>query len=114
MLSRFLLRLLYLTPLGYLISSINLLNNKVVKGINIDISKYSPIRVSTNPKPNIQLRLNWFINGLLLLIQGFYILLNNIGGDMGGGYALLSFIFGGVSLISSVFPQIQWNRSIFK
>ncbi len=113
MLSQLIVRLLYLTPIGYLIGSVNLLSKKSIKGININLGKYSPIRANISTKPNTKTRFNWFLNSVVLLFQSYQILSKNIGGEIGGGYAILAIIFGSVCFVSALFPKIQWNKSLF-
>jgi hypothetical protein len=113
MFSILIIRLLYLTPIGYLISSADLLSNKSIKGINVNLSKYSPIRANISSKPDIATRINWLLNSIILFFQGFQILSKNIGGEIGGGYAILATIFGGICFVSAIFPKIQWNKNLF-
>lgn len=114
MFSQLIIRLLFLTPIGYLINSVNLLSNKNIQGINVDISKYSPIRADINTKPDIAMRVNWFLNSTVLIFQSYQILSKNLGGEIGGGYAVLAAIFGGICFVSAIFPKIQWNKNLFR
>ena len=108
------LRLLYLTPFGYLLSTLSLLQGEKTKGIYIDLKRYSPIRAQVKQKPTFNERLNWFINGVFLLGQGLLVLIKQIAGDIGGAYALVAFIFGVVSLVSAIFPSFPWNKKFLK
>jgi hypothetical protein len=110
----FLLRLLYFTPFGYLLSSVLLLSGDRIKGLKVNLSRYSPIRAEVKVKPNANMRINWFFNAIILFIQSFYVLSNNIAGDIGGGYALLAIIFGGISMVSAIYPKVIWNKNIFR
>ena len=114
MFSQLIIRLLYLTPIGYLISSVNLLSNNNIRGINVNISRYSPIRAHLSRKPDTSMRINWFVNSLVLFFQSFQILSKNIGGEIGEGYAVLATIFGGICFVSAIFPKIQWNKNLFR
>ena len=113
MFSQLIIRLLYLTPIGFLMSSVSLLSNKSIKGINVDLGKYSPIRASISSKPGINMRANWLLNSIVLFFQSFQILSKNFGGEIGGGYAILALIFGGICFVSSIYPKIQWNKNLF-
>jgi len=81
------LRLLYLTPFGYLLSTLSLLQGEKIKGITIDLKRYSPIRAYVKQKPTFNERLNWFINGIFLLVEGWFVLIKQIAGDIGGAFA---------------------------
>ena len=107
------LQLLYLTPFGYLLSSYSLIQGKRTPGIFISLESYSPIRAFTKEKPTFRERTGWFINGIILLIEGIFVQFYEIAGDIGGGFAFLAFIFGLVSLVSAIFPRAPWNRKIF-
>lgn len=113
---KILLRLLYLTPIGYILSFVSLTEGEKVSGISVTLERYSPIKATVKTSPTLNDRLNWFINSLILLIQGWFIIIRdrNTVSDFGGGYAMASIIFGLVCLISALFPHIQWNREIFK
>lgn len=110
---RIILRLLYLTPFGYLLSTLSLLQGERIKGINIDLKRYSPIRAQVKQKPTFNERLNWLINGVFLLAQGWFVFIKQIAGDIGGAFALVAFIFGVVSLVSAFFPSLPWNKKFF-
>jgi hypothetical protein len=111
---KIILRLLYLTPFGYLLSILSLLQGEKTKGIDIDLKRYSPIRTQIKQKPTFNERLNWFINGIFLLTQGWFVLLKQIAGDIGGAFALVAFIFGAVSLVAAIFPSFPWNKKLFR
>ena len=104
------LRLLYLTPLGYILSTLSLLQGKSTKGVRVDLSSYSPVRAHIKQKPTEKERLDWFINGVFLLAQGWIIITKQIAGDIGGAYALVAFIFGLVCIVSAIIPSIPWNK----
>lgn len=106
------LRLLYLTPLGYFLSTLSLLQGEKFKGIQIDLKRYSPINVQVVKNPTTKERCNWFINGIFLLIEGWFVLIKEIAGDIGGGFVLVAFIFGFISLISAIFPRFPWNKKV--
>ena len=105
-------RLLYLTPVGYLLSTLLLLQGEKTKGIYIDLKRYSPISVSVKQYPTFNERLNWFINSIFLLVEGWTVLVKQIAGDIGGAFALTACIFGLVSLVSAIFPNIPWNKKV--
>lgn len=107
---RIILRLLYLTPFGYLLSTLSLLQGEKTKGIYINLKQYSPIRAHVKQKPTFNERLNWFINGVFLLAQGWFVLIKQIAGDIGEAFALVAFIFGVVSLVAAIFPSFPWNK----
>lgn len=108
-----LLRLLYLTPFGYFLSTISLLLGERTPGIHIALESYSPIRATVKKKPSLNERVNWFINGVFLLAEGWFILVKEITGNIGGTFALFAFIFGLTSIIAAFFPSISLNKRIF-
>lgn len=67
------------------------------------------IKVYVKRNPLFQDKLNWLLNGSILIFQGFYIFLNKIGGDLGVTYSWLALVFGFVSFLSALFPSFNWN-----
>lgn len=110
---KIILRLLYLTPFGYMLSALSLIQGERTWGIYISLERYSPIRAYIKQKPTSGERINWFINGLFLLAEGWVVAINEIAGDIGGVFAWLAFIFGSVSLVSAIFPRFPWNKKLF-
>lgn len=109
---KIIVRLFYLTPIGYFLSTLDLLSGERIKGINIDLESYSPIRAKAKNNPTATERFNWLVNGIFLLGEGVFVIYNNIAGDLGGGFALVAIIFGTVSLITAIFPRVSWNKRI--
>ncbi len=68
-----------------------------------------PVIVVVKKNPKTQDRVRWFINGLVLLAEAYYVINFEIGGDLGGSYAFVALIFGVVNSITAVFPKIDWN-----
>lgn len=101
-----------LTPFGYLLSTLSLLQGGKIKGIQVNLGSYSPISVQITKAPTLSDRLNWFVNGILLLVEGWFVLVKQIAGDVGGVFALLAFVFGVVCLISAIYPGFPWNRRV--
>lgn len=111
---RILIRLLYLTPLGYLLNSLYLLSGNQTKGLKVYLNRYSPITAKVKDKPSFSERVNWLANSIVLFTQGWFVIQHGLGGSLGGAYAITAYIFGGVSIISAVFPKVRWNKSFFK
>lgn len=105
--------LLYLTPVGFMLTSTSLLEGKNTSGIHVSLGVSSPARATVKPNPTIKDRVIWFGSGVILLVEACFIAVNEIGEDFGGAYAMIAFIFGVVSLISSLFPRFPWNRRLF-
>lgn len=107
------LRLLYLTPFGYLLSTIYLLSGEESKGIYLELERNLPVRAIIKKKPTLSERIDWLVNAVFLLVQGYFVLYYEIAGEIGGGFAIVAIIFGLVSLISAIAPGISWNKKIF-
>lgn len=107
------IRLLYLTPIGYLFSVVFLFQGKRTPGINILFKRYSPIGANIKKSPTSKERIVWFINAIFLLAEAWFVFVNEIGGAIGGTFGLLALVFGVVSLVSAVFPCFPWNKKIF-
>lgn len=110
---KIILRLLYLTPFGYFLSTIFLLQGERTQGIYIDLRAYSPIRATIEKKPSFGERVNWFINGIFLLTEGWYVIGNQIAGSTGGAFTFIAYLYGLASLASAFFPSLSWNKKIF-
>ena len=78
----------------------------------------TPFRVSIgNQNPSKKERLDWFINGIFLLAEGWFANVVATKSDMkdhpAGGFAFIAFIYGLVSLVSAIYPRISWNKRLF-
>lgn len=109
---RVIIRLLYLTPIGYLLSIVSFLQGETIKGIAVDLKRYSPIRVNVKQYPKHAERFAWLVNSIFLFAEGWIVLTNQIAGTVGGAFALMAFLFGGVSVVSAIFPRFPWNKEI--
>ena len=105
-----LLRLLYLTPIGYLISLFNLQLGNYTPGVFVRLSREYPIKAIIKSNPTYNDKRTWISNGLFLLIQAVVVVVNKAGGGLGLTYAWIASIFGLVSLVSAINPKFQWNR----
>jgi len=108
------LRLIYLTPFGYILKALSLQQKSKDSGVYVQLNQYLPMRAEVKKNPTINERLNWFVNGVAMLVQGYFVILKEIGGDLGGTYAIIAIIFGGVNLISAIFPKISWNKNLLR
>lgn len=113
---KLILRLLYLTPIGYLLSLLFLMKGERTPGIYVVLERYSPVSAKVKKNPTFFERINWFINGFFLLTEAW--LAFKYAPESGleewvGSFAFVAFIFGAVSLVSAIFPRISWNRDIF-
>ncbi len=109
-LKKILIQLLYLTPIGYLLKLFKLQTGEYTPGLYIELSRDYPILAYIKNNPTYNERINWLVNGFLLLLQGVFIIIKNFGEDLGFTYAWIALIFGIVSTISSVFPKFNWNN----
>jgi hypothetical protein len=115
-LERLFLRLLYLTPVGYFLDSIHILEGRKTPGLYVEFSRYSPFRAFITKNPTIDERINWSINGIILLAQGGFVLVKiwentrGLFASLSLIFVIVSFVFGLVSLISALFPKIRWNK----
>lgn len=110
---RIFLILLYLTPFGYIIDLLQLLSGKKTTGITLKIGPKTPVSARVNKKFTGKDRLNWFFQGLFLLSQALYIFTRKEISDISGAYGLMCLVFGSVSLISGIFPKMNWNRNVY-
>ena len=78
----------------------------------MQLSTHAPVSVVVKNNPTTQERFHWFINGIVLLAQAFFIVSNNFGEELGGTYAFVAIIFALGSIISAVHPKLDWNRRI--
>ena len=109
------IKFLYFTPIGYILDLISLDEGKRTPGIYLKIPRNEPMMAYIKPNPTGRERVEWFINGLLLLLQSVYILnqrpirYHNLVDELAFSYALMAFIFGFVSLVVAVFPNFPLN-----
>ena len=109
-------RLLCLTPIGYFIASFNLMAWGE-KGIYVEMGASTPFRVSLdNQQPTKRERLDWFINGIFLLAEGYFaIVISNSDIDHpAGAFVFPAVIYGLVSITSAVYPRISWNKPLLR
>jgi len=105
---------LYLTPIGYLLSLFKLSSGERTPGVYVYLPDDESIRVFVKENPFVTDRIQWFINGISLLSQAFVIIFKNLGGDLGHTYAWVALIFGVVNIVSVFFPTFNWNGRLFK
>jgi len=113
-LNEIVITLLYLTPIGYLLSLLKLYSGERTPGVYVYLPRDKPIQVFVKDNPVFTDRIHWFINGASLLIQAFLIIQKNLGGDWGHTYAWIASIFGVVNAVSAFFPTFNWNGNLFK
>lgn len=114
---RILIKLLYLTPIGYILGMLSLLEGKSHRGLKIiPFPKDIPI-VSVEGKPSFQDRVSWFTNGVILIFQGWFalqfLLKYGVLEEFISWYGALAFLFGFITLVSTLFPKFPWNKRIF-
>lgn len=117
-------RLLYLTPIGYLISYLYLKLGKRTPGIFIDLDT-----LATLIKKDFtgRERIGWFVNGMVLLAESwiaFSIFLDkniifyfgeNFAAWISASILLFGFaaaVYGFVSIVSGFFPTFSWNKPV--
>ena len=113
-LSEIVITVLYLTPIGYLLSLFKLSSGERTPGVYVYLPDDESIRVFVKENPFVTDRIQWFINGISLLSQAFVIIFKNLGGDLGHTYAWVALIFGVVNIVSVFFPTFNWNGRLFK
>jgi hypothetical protein len=118
------IKLLYLTPFGYMIDVINLLdkNNalKNNKGVSFSFDQDKNIgEVEIDQNPTTKIRWYWVFNGLVLLLQsviavryGLYLNSEDLA-QWPMMYAFFAAMTGIVSLVSAVYPHMPWNKKLF-
>jgi hypothetical protein len=72
-LKKLLIKLLYLTPIGYVLSLFSLFEGDATPGVYIQMSEHMPIKAYVSKNPHISDRASWLFNGALLILQGAYI-----------------------------------------
>lgn len=107
------MKCLYLTPVGYLLSLFNLISGEATPGVYVYLPRDELVRVFIKKNPTVNDRVNWFVNGELMIIQAATLLHRNLGGKWGGAYAWVATIFGVVSAVSAIFPSFNWNGKLF-
>lgn len=115
-LSKILVRLIYLTPIGICINLFYLFLGKRLPGILI---RDSLVFIKENP--TIEDRIGWFMNGVFILVEGWYLLkiFSYYFGDTmintAMGMMELVFLFGltaFVAFVSCFYPRFPWNKPI--
>lgn len=115
---RIFLRLLYLTPVGYFLSLLSLVKGESTPGVYVVLEKYSPIEALVKENPTAKERMDWLINGMVLLLGFWFVSISgipaerNIIGDFAATYAWMSLVFGVVSTVSAFFPKFPWNKQL--
>ena len=107
----FILRLIYLTPIGYILSLLSLISGDKTPGIYIELT---PFWVFVKKDYLARDRFNWFFNGTILISQAFFVIFNSLGGNLGGAYAWIALTFGFVNITTAIHPKFNWNERIFK
>lgn len=106
--SQLVVYLLYLTPIGYLLSLFKLNSGDTTPGVYIDLPRDRPINVTVKQNPLYSDRFHWFFNGAVLLGQAFVVVNRNVGGNWGTAYAWIAIVFGIVNVTASLCPTIDW------
>lgn len=109
-------RLLYLTPIGYILSLYSLEIGKKTPGVYIALSDNVPTTAFIKQDPLFIERIEWGLSGVFLLVQAFIILWRHLGWKFGAAYAWIALVFGIISFVSAFFPSFPWNKrsKIFK
>ncbi|MBU1015451.1 hypothetical protein KKI17_03430 [Patescibacteria group bacterium] len=104
-------RLLYLTPIGYLFGLLDFFTGK--EGIEVDLgSRLSPISANIKRAPSLKERLNWFVNGMFLFGEASWVAFTGAWGTYGTTFALFAWIFSVVSIVSAFAPKFPWNKKV--
>jgi hypothetical protein len=112
--------LLYLTPLGPILSvgSVMKDNENNYIGVTLVFPKNSsePLTVTRPTNPTTQMRLRWFVSGVSILVQTFFLiqLALNSSRNMGtiAAFAVLCGIIGLTQLVSALFPNLDLNKKL--
>lgn len=105
------LRLLYLTPTGYLLSLLTLQTGKQTPGVYITLQRYTPILAYIKPNPLILDRVQWLFNGISLILQALVVFSQKFG-NIFSVYGWIALLYGIVNFISAVFPKFDWNKKL--
>lgn len=106
--------LLYLTPIGYLLSLLELYSGERTPGVYVCLPRDKPIRVFVKENPLVADRTHWLVNGSSLIAQASIIIYKDLGGSWGHTYAWIALVFGAVNMVSAIFPTFNWNGRLFK
>jgi len=116
------IRLLYLTPIGYLLSFADLRNKNKTRGIVLSMHENEPTHIEVKNNPSFGDRAYWFFNGIVLILQAWFILYNQATkrskyfiediDNFIGGYAVFAAIFGLASVVSAFYPKMPWNKKL--
>lgn len=101
------------TPLYYLVRMKNI--EAQIREMGLDyqfITRDKPMRVSIEGKPDVFRRIRWFVMGIGLLVEGFFLFGKKRLDDFAGVFAFFSVITGPILVLSALFPKIKWNRAI--
>lgn len=110
---KLIVRLIYLTPIGHILSLLTFLVAQKKEGIDIRLSKYSPIRANIKENPTTTERINWFINGLFIFFESYFLITKGwTNNDYIGAIVFISVISALVNLIAAIFPRTQFNKEL--
>jgi hypothetical protein len=109
---KIIITLLFLTPIGYLMKLFNILSGEVTPGVYLSLETDEPIEAVIKKNPQVHDRIQWFINGVVLLIQSIYVFSIDIFDEIGGSYAWIAFLYATINIISALFPKLDWNKKL--
>lgn len=108
---RLVVRLIYLTPIGHILSLLTFLAVQKKEGVNVQLSKYSPIRANIKENPTTTERINWFINGLAILFESYFLIAKGwIDVDFVGAIVFVSVISALVNMVAAIFPNAKFDK----
>ncbi len=108
---KIIVRLIYLTPIGHILSLLALLFIQKKQGVNVQLSKNSPIRANVKENPTTTERINWFINGLVIFSESYFLIANKwTDVDFIGAVVFVFVISALVNVVAAIFPSAKFNK----
>jgi hypothetical protein len=112
MIKNFIVKLLYLTPVGYVLSLFSLYSGQATPGVYVHLPRDAQMKVYIKRNPSQWDRLGWALTGLILISQSTIISIKQLGGDFGAVYSWIALLFGFVNFISALVPNLNWSKRL--
>lgn len=113
-------RLLYFTPIGYVLSLFDLHLGKATPGVYVHLPQYTPPKVFVKKNYLPKDRFDWFFNGSVLLAQAGFAVSSNLMNPTSveeiqillSMFIWTALLFGIVNIITALFPKVSWEKRI--
>lgn len=104
-------RLIYLTPIGHILSLLTFLAVQKKEGVNVQLSRHSPIRANIKDNPTTTERINWFINGLVIFFESYFLISKEwTDNNLVGAIVFVSVISALINVVAAIFPNAKFNK----